>query len=52
MVGEGEVPAGVSWAALATWAGLALIWVAAVLTFWTGWDYFMKAMPLLKDRPK
>ncbi len=52
MVGEGEVPPGVSWAALATWTGLALIWVAAVLTFWTGWDYFMKAMPLLRDKPK
>lgn len=52
MVGEGEVPAGVSWAALATWAGLALIWLAAGLTFITGWDYFQKAMPLLKDNPK
>ena len=26
-----------------------LLWVAAVLTFMTGWDYFRKAMPLLKD---
>jgi cardiolipin synthase (CMP-forming) len=52
MVGEGEMPPGVSWAALATWAGLALIWVAAFLTFITGWDYFTKAMPLLKDNPK
>jgi CDP-diacylglycerol--glycerol-3-phosphate 3-phosphatidyltransferase len=52
MVGEGEMPPGVSWAALATWAGLALIWIAAGLTFVTGWDYFAKAMPLLKDNPK
>ncbi|MDI3336853.1 CDP-diacylglycerol--glycerol-3-phosphate 3-phosphatidyltransferase [Defluviimonas aestuarii] len=33
----------------ATMAGLALIWVAAVLTFLTGWDYFRKALPFLKD---
>jgi CDP-diacylglycerol--glycerol-3-phosphate 3-phosphatidyltransferase len=33
----------------ATWAGLALIWVAAILTFLTGWDYFRKALPFLKD---
>ncbi len=52
LVGGGEMPPGVSWAALATWAGLALIWIAAVLTFVTGWDYFTKAMPLLKDDPK
>ncbi len=30
-------------------AGVALIWVAAVLTVVTGWDYFRKALPLLKD---
>jgi CDP-diacylglycerol--glycerol-3-phosphate 3-phosphatidyltransferase len=45
--GEGELPAGVSWAALATLAGLALIWFAAVLTALTGWDYFRKALPHL-----
>ena len=33
----------------ATMAGLALIWVAAILTFVTGWDYFRKALPFLKD---
>ncbi|MCE6951149.1 CDP-diacylglycerol--glycerol-3-phosphate 3-phosphatidyltransferase [Cereibacter sphaeroides] len=33
----------------ATWVGLALIWVAAALTFITGWDYFRKALPYLKD---
>lgn len=33
----------------ATMAGLALIWVAAILTFLTGWDYFRKALPFLKD---
>ncbi|MCC5958018.1 MAG: CDP-diacylglycerol--glycerol-3-phosphate 3-phosphatidyltransferase [Rhodobacteraceae bacterium] len=29
--------------------GLALIWVAAILTLVTGWDYFRKALPFLKD---
>ncbi|MFN3954589.1 MAG: CDP-diacylglycerol--glycerol-3-phosphate 3-phosphatidyltransferase [Pararhodobacter sp.] len=29
--------------------GLLLIWIAAVLTFITGWDYLRKAMPHLKD---
>ncbi|MEI4485178.1 CDP-diacylglycerol--glycerol-3-phosphate 3-phosphatidyltransferase [Frigidibacter sp. MR17.14] len=36
-------------AAVATVLGLALIWVAAALTFVTGWDYFRKALPFLKD---
>ena len=38
-----------SWAALATHAGLLLMWIAAGLTFWTGWDYFTKALPYLKE---
>ena len=29
--------------------GLVLIWVAAGLTLWTGWDYFRKSLPHLKD---
>ena len=33
----------------ATILGLALIWVAAILTFLTGWDYFRKSLPFLKD---
>ncbi|MFC0280280.1 CDP-diacylglycerol--glycerol-3-phosphate 3-phosphatidyltransferase [Falsigemmobacter intermedius] len=52
VVGEGEVPAGVSYAALANWAGLALIWVAAILTAITGFDYLRKAAPYLKDDPQ
>jgi CDP-diacylglycerol--glycerol-3-phosphate 3-phosphatidyltransferase len=39
-------------ASVATWAGLALIWVAAALTFITGWEYFTKALPYLKDDPQ
>lgn len=34
---------------LATMVGLALIWVAAVLTLVTGWEYFRKSLPYLKD---
>ena len=33
----------------ATWAGLLLIWLAALLTAVTGWDYFVKSLPQLKD---
>ena len=33
----------------ATWTGLALIWFAAALTAITGWDYFRKSLPQLKD---
>jgi CDP-diacylglycerol--glycerol-3-phosphate 3-phosphatidyltransferase len=35
------------------WAGrigLVLLWVAAVLTLVTGWDYFRKSVPYLKDK--
>lgn len=30
-------------------AGLILLWLAAALTLITGWDYFRKALPLLKE---
>jgi CDP-diacylglycerol--glycerol-3-phosphate 3-phosphatidyltransferase len=33
----------------ATLAGLVLIWIAAALTFVTGWDYFRKSLPHLKE---
>jgi CDP-diacylglycerol--glycerol-3-phosphate 3-phosphatidyltransferase len=33
----------------ATWAGLFLVWIAAALTAITGWDYFAKSLPYLKD---
>ncbi len=33
----------------ATWGGMVLIWVAAILTAITGWDYFRKSLPYLKD---
>ncbi len=37
---------------LATIAGLGLIWIAAALTLATGWEYFRRALPFLKDDPK
>ncbi|MCX8509044.1 MAG: CDP-diacylglycerol--glycerol-3-phosphate 3-phosphatidyltransferase, partial [Rhodobacteraceae bacterium] len=36
-------------ASVANDAGFVLLWLAAILTFVTGWDYFRKALPLLKD---
>lgn len=33
-------------------AGLILIWIAAILTAITGWDYFRKALPHLRDDGK
>ncbi|WP_376876750.1 CDP-diacylglycerol--glycerol-3-phosphate 3-phosphatidyltransferase [Albirhodobacter sp. R86504] len=48
LVGEGDLPHGASVADLATHAGLAIIWIAAVLTAVTGWDYFRKALPFLR----
>ena len=49
LVGETSLPWSDSWSDLATQIGLALIWMAAVLTAITGWDYFDKARPFLRD---
>src|SRR5690606_31818012 len=49
LAGEGELPPGVTYASIATGAGLVLIWIAAALTFATGWEYLRKAMPHLRD---
>jgi CDP-diacylglycerol--glycerol-3-phosphate 3-phosphatidyltransferase len=38
-----------SCASVAGFVGYALIWVAAGLTLATGWDYFRKAQPYLRD---
>jgi len=42
---------GMLWTALqvTTWAGLVLIWLAALLTVVTGADYLLKALPHLKE---
>ncbi|WP_343116531.1 CDP-diacylglycerol--glycerol-3-phosphate 3-phosphatidyltransferase [Ostreiculturibacter nitratireducens] len=37
-------------ASLAGDVGLVLIWIAAVLTIMTGWDYFRKSLPYLQDK--
>lgn len=49
LVGETRLPWSDSWSDLATQAGLLLIWIAAGLTAITGWDYFDKARPYLRD---
>ena len=49
LVGEGRLPWSDDWSDLATQAGLALIWIAAILTAITGWDYFQKARPWLRE---
>lgn len=38
-----------SWADWAGNGGIVLLWVAGLLTIVTGWDYFRKAMPFLKE---
>lgn len=49
-VGEVQLPwFSDSWADLATQCGLLLVWIAAGLTAWTGWDYFVKALPYLRE---
>jgi len=51
-VGLGSLPTGLTAAGLANTVGLALIWVAAILTAITGWDYFAKSIPhLSEDKP-
>jgi CDP-diacylglycerol--glycerol-3-phosphate 3-phosphatidyltransferase len=37
-------------ASVANDAGLVLIWIAAILTALTGWDYFAKSLPFLKEK--
>ena len=49
LVGESRLPFSSSWADLATQMGLLLIWIAAILTAWTGWDYFVKSRPYLRE---
>lgn len=48
-VGEGRLPWIDTWSEAATLVGLILMWIAAGLTAITGWDYFQKARPWLKD---
>jgi cardiolipin synthase len=34
-----------------SYGGLVLLWIAAGLTLFTGWDYFRKALPYLRETP-
>ena len=49
LVGEGRLPWSDDWSDLATQIGMVMIWAAAILTAITGWDYFDKARPFLRD---
>jgi CDP-diacylglycerol--glycerol-3-phosphate 3-phosphatidyltransferase len=53
LAGEIEDSVGLTWKYYGliafSYGGLALLWVAAALTLLTGWDYFRKAMPYLKE---
>jgi CDP-diacylglycerol--glycerol-3-phosphate 3-phosphatidyltransferase len=53
LAGQGDDPLGLRWKAGGmVWAeviGVILLWVAALLTVVTGWDYFAKARPYLRD---
>lgn len=53
MTGAEEDVLGLRWKyAGMIWAGnigLVLLWIAAVLTLITGWDYFRKSLPFLKE---
>lgn len=48
-----EGPSGLVWQwrgmVATTWGGMILLWLAAALTLMTGWDYFAKSLPYLKD---
>ncbi len=56
LAGEQEDLSGLLWvqkgAAVSYYGGIALLWIAAGLTLITGWDYFVKALPFLKDDTK
>ena len=53
LAGVVEDEVGLKWKhQAATWSrdiGIALLWLAAILTAISGWDYFQKAKPYLKD---
>ncbi|PYG29087.1 CDP-diacylglycerol--glycerol-3-phosphate 3-phosphatidyltransferase [Pelagimonas varians] len=53
MEGREEDVLGLRWKYLGSiwtgYLGLGLLWIAAALTLITGWDYFRKAQPLLKE---
>lgn len=34
------------------WGGITTLWIAAALTLITGWDYFRKSLPYLRETPQ
>jgi len=56
LAGEQEDLSGLLWvqkgANASYYGGIVLLWIAAALTLVTGWDYFVKALPYLKDDTK
>jgi len=48
-IGLNFYAAGMYWS---QWLGIALLWIAGLLTVVTGWDYFRKAMPFLREEPE
>ena len=53
LAGREEDVIGLTWkyqgAIAAWWGGVTLLWIAAILTLVTGWDYFQKSLPFLKE---
>jgi CDP-diacylglycerol--glycerol-3-phosphate 3-phosphatidyltransferase len=47
----GERAGLLDWSVIAGNSGIVLLWLAGLLTIVTGWDYFRKAMPFLKEGP-
>lgn len=51
--GAASDPQGLCWKYfgmdLSYYSGIVLLWIAAALTLITGWDYFIKALPFLKE---
>ena len=45
----GLAPLSEGFAGWVTCLGIVLLWIAAILTLITGWDYFSKSLPHLKD---
>ncbi len=45
----GWLSAGIEWS---YYGGISLLWLAAALTLMTGWDYFVKALPFLREDRK
>lgn len=56
LAGEELDPLGLRWKNQGMWltwnGGVALLWLAAALTLWTGWDYLRRSMPYLRDKSR